>query len=193
MPRASCALSEAGVLSCRWTRGGAPRPVASDVRAFAVRLGGGAYVLRRDGTLERYDRRGSITGAVATRYVSITGAGPFACGLDAGGRVACFRDRHEDLACRDASFAPVAHAIDVPRASAIAGAHAERADLITTDARGASGRWTLAASCEHHCLRLECGGPMRCVDPCPPGTAPALLARRAPEAATFFQPPTPVR
>ena len=164
----------------------APRPgpparctvvLVTDAVDAVARIGGGAFVLREGGLLERYDREGANAGVARTELRSIAAAGAYVCG-EAGEGVACFRDRREDLTCPAARFAPELEAVPVPSGNL----RGDRDAAIVWDGETA---WEIGGTCEQHCVSLGCDEPRRCMDPCPPGVRPRLFARR-------FRAPAPV-
>jgi hypothetical protein len=153
--------------------------LVADAKDAVGRLGGGAFVLRREGSLARYARDGRFTGSVETELEAVAPAGPYVCGLGPAG-VACFRDRHEDLTCPSAPFEPDLQPLDVPPAGELAG------ELDRPVLRLGDDAYEVTGTCEQHCISLGCDGPRRCIDPCPAGVRPALAARRVEGGGHFL-------
>lgn len=151
----------------------------AEASGAVARLGGGAFVLRESGDLERYDRDGAFTGAVASGFRALAPAGAYVCGVGPEG-VACFRDRHEERVCPSAPFAPE------PEPVGLQGAMELRGDVDRPILRADGGLWEIAGTCGQHCITLGCDGPRRCMDPCPPGARPRLFARRIGTAGEFL-------
>ena len=160
----------AEVLRCRWSSVRPPAVVARDVVGYAPRLGGGAFVLRHGGLLERYGRTGRLTGAAESPFESLVAAGRYVCGASGGG-IACFRDGHEDLTCPTSAFGPALEPMDVVPPRPIAGSPAEPVLRVGRAA------YRIGGTCAQHCVQLGCDGPRRCMDPCRPGQRARLVAR----------------
>ena len=143
--------------------------LVSDAADAVARIGGGAFVLREGGRLERYDRDGLLAGVAETELRSLAPAGAYVCG-EAGAGVLCFRDRREDLTCRSAPFAPELEAVEVP-GGPLSG------DPDDPVVRVGGTAWEISGTCEQHCVSLGCDEPRSCMDPCPSGVRPRLFAR----------------
>ncbi len=107
--------------------------------------------------LERWHRDGRLSGAIETAFEDLATDGPHVCGM-VEGALACFRDRHEDLACPEEPFEP-------------------RVQVVAAPPPGRADGWVISGTCGQHCIRLGCDGPERCLDPCRPGERPTLSAR----------------
>jgi hypothetical protein len=177
--RPRCALVTPDALRCEAYDGRALQLAhGSPVRAAVGRLGGGAFVLGRDGALARFNARGERTDLSDTPYDALVGVGGYVCARASNGAVWCARDHSEDRACPEAE---PPRWFRLPLHSEGALAAREQAETRCVFDPAAPRRCPpVQAPCGSLCVgRPRCGG-LHCIDAC------------ADDAPIFFHPSRPL-